>query len=133
MMTIARVMVSLLVLGCCAAGPWERHVVDDEFKGADGVRVGDVNGDGLLDVATGFEGSGVTRVYLHPGREKAKEKWAAVTVGKSPSVEDAVLVDLDRDGVMDVVTCTEGKSRAVFVHWGPREVGDYLMSEKWRT
>ena len=47
--------------------PWPRHVIDDSLVGADGVRLADVNGDGLLDVASGWEESGLTRVYLNPG------------------------------------------------------------------
>ena len=133
MMTMRSVILALLGLACCGAGPWQRHVVDDRFEGADGVKLADVNGDGRADVTTGFEGSGVTRVYLNPGPDRAKAKWPAVTVGKSPSVEDAVFVDLDQDGAVDVVTCTEGKSRSVFVHWGPRDAKDYLTSAKWKT
>ena len=34
-------------------GSWERHTIDNSSKGADGVRVADVNGDGLLDLTTG--------------------------------------------------------------------------------
>ena len=72
-------------------GPeWACHAVDDTLRGADGVKLADINGDGLTDIATGWEEGGATRVYLHPGHAKAKEKWPAVTVGRTPAVEDAV-------------------------------------------
>src|SRR5687768_8791492 len=90
--------------------PWTRHTIDDSSRGADGVRLADANGDGLLDIVTGWEQGAVTRLYLNPGAAKAREKWPAVTIGKTPSVEDAVLVYLDGDGSLDVVTCMEGKA-----------------------
>src|SRR5689334_14215647 len=93
-----RLAVSLLiqVLAASAAfAAWPMHVIDDKSKGPDGVKLADANGDGLLDIATGFEQGGVTRVFLHPGPAKVREPWPKVTVGKTPDAEDAVLVDLD--------------------------------------
>src|SRR5687768_7666900 len=88
-----------------ASTPWRRHTIDDSAKGADGVRLADANGDGLLDIATGWEEAGLLRVYLNPGVPKSGNRWPAVTVGKVKSPEDAVLVDLDGDGAVDVVSC----------------------------
>ncbi|MDA2924188.1 VCBS repeat-containing protein [Acidobacteria bacterium AH-259-L09] len=113
--------------------PWNRHTIDDSFEGADGIKLADVNGDGLLDITTGWEESGVTRLYLNPGPAKVKDKWPAVTVGNTPSVEDAVFVDVDADGVMDVVSSTEGESKTIFVHWAPNDKEKYLDSNAWRT
>jgi len=53
---------------------WKMHVIDDFFSGADGVRIKDVNGDGLMDFTTGWEEAGITIVYIHPGYENVKEK-----------------------------------------------------------
>ena len=47
--------------------PWALHTIDNTSKGADGIRLEDVNGDGLLDIATGWEEGGVVRAYVHPG------------------------------------------------------------------
>jgi len=114
------------------AGPeWACHVIDASSRGADGVKVADVNGDGLGDIATGWEEGGLTRVYLHPGRAKVKAAWPAVTVGRTPSVEDAAFVDLDADGAPDVVSCCEGRRRAVLVHWAPKDPADLLDGGKW--
>jgi hypothetical protein len=112
---------------------WARHVIDDSSRGADGVRLCDVNGDGQMDVVTGWEQGGITRVYLNPGPDRADGPWPAVTVGKTPSVEDAVFVDLDADGRIDVVSSCEGKTRTMFVHWAPRRSEDYLAADQWRT
>jgi len=115
------------------AAPWARHTIDDSSRGADGVRLADVNADGRPDIVTGWEEGGVTRVYLNPGPAKAKEKWPAVTVGRTPSVEDAVFCDLDGDRAVDVVTCCEGRTRTMFVHWAPKEKGRFLVPDAWKT
>jgi len=111
--------------------PWPRHVIDDSSRGADGVRLRDVNGDGRPDCVTGWEEGGLTRVYLHPGNAAVRRRWPAVTVGKTPSVEDAVLVDLDGDGRTDVVSSCEGGTRTMFVHWAPHDPNRYLHEEAW--
>ena len=112
--------------------PWKCHIIDGTSRGADGVKLADVNRDGLMDITTGWEEEGVTRVYLNPGPAKAKGKWPFVTTGRTRSVEDAVFVDLDRDGAVDVVSCCEGGTQSVFVQWAPKEQEDYLDESKWR-
>ncbi len=97
--------------------PWKRHTIDASLRGADGVRLGDFNRDGLPDVATGWEESGRVRIYLHPGVKQSTSPWPAVTVGVAASPEDAIPIDLDGDGHTDVLSCHEGKRREVLVHW----------------
>ena len=114
------------------AGQWERHTIDDSSRGADGVRLADINRDGLPDIATGWEEGGVTRVYLHPGHELVSDKWPSVTVGSTPDVEDAVFCDVDGDGAIDVVTSSEGRAMRVLVHRAPN-VSNYLTSHEWES
>lgn len=115
-------------------GPaWVRHAIDASSKGADGVRLADVNGDGLPDIATAWEEGGVVRAYLHPGRARVKEPWPAVTLATRGAGEDAVFADLDGDGAADLVSCHEGGVRSVFVHWGPRDKASLLDPAAWRT
>lgn len=118
--------------------PWIRHTIDPWDKaagkrGADGVRLTDVNGDGMLDVTTGWEEGGAIRVCLNPGTEKIRKVWPAVTVGMIRGAEDAVSVDIDSDGTVDVVSCAEGKTNQVFIHWAPSEPTSYLVSGEWKT
>jgi hypothetical protein len=113
--------------------PWKCHIIDGTSRGADGVKLADVNRDGFMDITTGWEEQGVTRVYLNPGAAKAKGKWPFVTTGRTQSVEDAVFVDLDRDGAVDVVSCCEGGTQSVFVQWAPKDEEDYLDESKWRS
>src|SRR5690606_8193224 len=82
---------------------------------------------------TGWEEGGLIRVYLHPGKQRCREAWPAVTVGQVRSPEDAVFVDLDGDGTLDVVSSCEGKQRTVFVHWGPKDRGRLLDPAAWKT
>jgi len=113
--------------------PWKHHSIDDSARGADGVRLADANGDGLLDIATGWEEAGLIRLYLNPGGAQAKSRWPAVTAGRVKSPEDAVLVDVDGDGALDIVSCCEGGTKSVFVHWAPRDKSRLLDEAAWAT
>ncbi len=112
------------------ATTWAMHVISDIGDGHDGTRIADVNGDGLMDVVTGCEESHDVIVCLHPGHDGVRSKWPQVVVGKCKGVEDAVFVDLDADGNVDVVACCE--SNQVIVCWAPKHKDDYLDAAKWR-
>lgn len=113
--------------------PWPLHIIDNSSRGADGVRIADVNGDGLPDITTGWEQGGVTRVYVHPGYARVKQPWPAVTVGQTSSVEDAVFVDLDSNGAVDVISSCQGSTKRLFVHWAPLDKNGYLNPVRWQT
>jgi hypothetical protein len=133
---VLRIAIGLLACGIFSslqAAPWRRHTIDDSSRGADGVRLADINGDGRLDIATGWEEGGTIRVYLHPGAAKAKNRWPAVTIGKVQSPEDAVFVDFNGDGVLDVVSSCEGKTRTAFVHFAPRDRQKLLDAAAWQS
>lgn len=110
----------LLAITSGMAQPWKRHTIDSVGRGADGVKLADANGDGRLDVVSGWEEAGEVRVYFNPGPKKVREPWPTVTVGKAASPEDAIFADIDRDGIMDVISFCEGRTRSMFVHWGSR-------------
>lgn len=129
---LVAVLALWLLLGPARAEPWTRHTIDDSSRGADGVRLADVNADGLPDIATAWEEGGQIRVYLNPGPAAAKRPWPAVTVGRVPTPEDAVLVDLDGDGAVDVVSCCEA-GQAIYIHWAPRGPDSLMNALAWRT
>jgi len=139
--TLRCLIATLVLLGATALhadppndnGPWKRHTIDATSRGADGAKLADVNGDGLPDITTGWEEGGLIRVYLNPGPVKAKRPWPAVTVGRVGSPEDAVFVDLDGDGALDVVSSCEGSVQAVHVHWAPQDAGRYQDESAWTT
>jgi hypothetical protein len=130
------VCVAAVSWGAAAAeqpAPWTLHTIDATSEGADGVRFADATGDGRMDIATPWEEGGVVRVYLNPGPPRSKEPWPQVTVGEVGSPEDAILVDLDGDGAMDVVSSCEGQTRKLYVHWAPSAPEEYLRAEAWQT
>jgi hypothetical protein len=133
-MRAAKVVLAIGALSFAAhAEPWQRHTIDDSSRGADGVRLGDINGDGLQDIATAWEEGGVVRVTINPGADRAKERWPGVTVGRVKSGEDAVFADLDNNGQLDVVSACEGGTRSIFVHWAPEDEADLMSTDAWKT
>ena len=107
--------------------PWKRHAIDDTSRGADGVKLGDINHDGLPDITTAWEEGGVVRVYLNPGPAKSREPWP-VTNG-----EEAIFTDLDGDGRLEVVSGTEGKTKTLYWHRFTGAADELLKPERWRT
>ncbi len=119
--------------GEAAGKPWLRHSIDASSRGADGVRLGDINGDGLPDIATGWEQGSEVRVYLNPGPEKARDRWPYVMAGRVAAPEDAVFIDLNRDGQLDVVSATEGEEQTVYAHFSPSGARGNLFTSPWIT
>jgi len=118
---LALIATLLLVTNAYSQTPWQstdawvRHTIDSSSQGADGVKVADINGDGRLDVVTGWEEGGVVHVYFHPGYDQVMEPWPKVVVGQVPDVEDAVFIR--RAGnLYDVVSAAEGEEQSLFIH-----------------
>lgn len=107
---------------------WQRHTIDNSSLGADGTKFADVNRDGKMDLISGWEEGGVSRIYIHP--KNPKDKWPYIEL-PSPDVEDAFVADLNNDGYMDMITMSEGIHQRVTVHWAPNDAEDYLKAENW--
>jgi hypothetical protein len=110
--------------------PWTRYTIDDTSFGADGTKVCFANQDSLPDIVVGWEQGNVTRLYFHPGNPTQEWKYVEVP---SPTVEDALVVDLDQDGFSDIITLSEGKHRRITVHWAPSNWRQYNQSSAWQS
>lgn len=111
---------------------WRRHTIDQSSRGADGVRLGDVNDDGRIDIATGWEEGGRIRVAFGPSGDWTKP-WPSVTVGRVRSPEDAFICDVNADGWPDVISCCEGAEQTVFLHRNPGSTASVADPDAWTT
>ncbi len=127
------VLIVALTSSAAQADAWVRHTIDANSKGADGARLADIDGDGHPDIVTGWEEGGIVRVYHHPGPVAVRDPWPAVTVGRVNSPEDAVLVDVDGGKRLDVISCCEGKTQAIHVHWAPDSSDMLWVADRWVT
>lgn len=112
-------LLPILIAASLHAGPWPMHIIDQSSRGADGVRLTPTSEDGTLSIATGWEEGGDIRIVTRPSVDAVTRPWPSFSVGRVESPEDAFEVDLDGDGWLDVVSCTEGGNRSVYVHWNP--------------
>ncbi len=101
---------------------WNKWIIDSGGNGADGVHLGDINNDGLVDVVSGWEQSGKVKVYINPGPNQIKKdkSWIEKNIARNmdlKGIEDAAFVDLDLDGLIDsVITSIEGRTMSLGVH-----------------
>ena len=114
-----------------ATALWPLRTIDRSSRGADGVRLGDVDQDGRADIATGWEEGGRIRVAFAPS-QRPHELWPSMTVGRVKSPEDAFFCDVDGDGWLDVVSCCEGREQTIFLHLNPGGAA-VRQADAWQT
>ena len=81
-------------------GPWERHLIDGELHLNHGLSVGDVDGDGRLDILIGCR-DGV--IWLEPPADPLAGEWSRWVISDQESSE-VFTVDIDGDGVNEILS-----------------------------
>lgn len=112
---------------------WAEHRVDDELlnggtaiRGGDGLVMGDIDRDGIEDIASVHEDSNHLRIAF--GTD-APDKWELTTVGQGPEVgaiEDVAIGDINGDGWPDLVAACEEAHLIYF-----QNPGDNARSAQW--
>jgi hypothetical protein len=100
---------------------WERHDVDNTFAGANDVAVGDVDGDGRLDViAAAAADLDVIRWWQNDGLEIPGFDMMSGAIYELPGAAGLAPVDINLDGALDFAAVSPESS----VVWAENDGGD---------
>lgn len=111
-------------IGAVIAGNWPQNIVgqqrqllqpgDQQVPGADYITVGDIDGDGDIDVASAFVQLGLVQWFENPGPAAVAVQnfpWRVYNLGKVNTgavINQIQLVDLDVNGTLDLFLTASG-------------------------
>ncbi len=80
------------------------YVLDYKLTSARGIAVGDLTGDGYPDVVVGSRSDSIPLVWYKNSGDPTNNHWARTEIGgPAPDNYEVRIVDLDRDGLLDIV------------------------------
>lgn len=106
--------------GAAAAGNWDLHFLgqqaeaDPDNQGGDVIAVGDIDGDGDIDVAAAHAALGLVQWFQNPGGDLVTLQnfpWSVYNLGQlqtGVTINQLQLVDLNLDGQLDAFVTASG-------------------------
>ena len=84
-------------------GPWERHLIDDTLNRGHSVQCVDIDGDGKMEIISGYNGEGKT-LNLYRATDDSYETWEREAVDPGGlGMGQMEILDLNGDGRLDIV------------------------------
>ncbi len=81
-------------------GTFNERITKSVGSGASSVQVGDLDGDGRLDIVTGNEGTNTVSILINSGNKTFQDQ-STLTMGNAPIVS---LADVNNDQILDLIT-----------------------------
>lgn len=87
---------------------WTYHLIRDGGTKLEGILCGDFDDDGDVEVISLDQSSGIVRLYKHTGDPTSGWPQAIELMTGRPNLQDAQAIDIDNDGVVEIVYTWEG-------------------------
>lgn len=89
--------------GDLRTGPWERHLIDDTLNRGHSVQCIDIDGDGKMEIVSGYNGEGHT-LSVYRAKDDQFEKWEKEPVDAGGiGMGQMEILDMNESGRLDIV------------------------------